>query len=572
MQIRNKYNLHILVIVLLHFSSWQLYAQTTDALPKTGNYYTLLYGDANHLIDRIDIQYPNTYQYLHTSVKPFLRSQVAGLVKQYEASDSFSKTDSFDLAGLKTDNDEYFTNRKNPYYHGDLFNFFYAASPAVFYEFFTIRINPVVHTEIGSSSDSAGLRFLNTRGVEIRGSIDDKIGFYLYATDNQAKFPAYVQQHIAENNQVVPGEGVSKIFKETGSDFSSTHGYIGLNATKHIQMQFGQDKLFIGDGIRSMIWSDQSKDFLFLKINTQIWRLNYQNVFAELANFDGSNIYNSLVHKKYAAMHHLSINITKNINLGAFETVVFDRTDPAGNPQGFELYYLNPVIFYRAVESGLGSSDNVILGTNWKWNFLNHFSFYGQFVLDEFIFDELFSGDGWWGNKYAAQMGLKYINAFGISNLDLQLEENLARPYIYSYEDDNGSSYTHYGQPLAHPLGANFNEQIISLWYQPAPKFTITNQLIMSLFGTDTSGSNFGGNPFLDYNTYEHAYGNEIGQGVQNNLMLNDFTVSWQFWPNVFIDGRFIYRKLNTSIADDQTETYFSIGIRMNDILRRNYF
>lgn len=547
-------------------------AQSPDELPKSGNIYTLIYGDADHLIDRVDIQYPNTYQFLHTSSKPFLRSQVAGLVAQYEKTDAFSKIDSFNLAYLKTDNDEYFTDRKNSYYHGNLFNFFYATSPAVFYEFFTIRINPVIHTEIGSSSDTSELKFLNTRGIEIRGSIDDKIGFYLYATDNQAKFPAYVQDHITNNNQVVPGEGVSKIFKETGSDFSSTHGYIGFNATKHIQMQFGQDKIFIGDGIRSMIWSDQSKDFLFLKINTQIWRLNYQNVFAELANFDGSNIYNSLVHKKYAAMHHLSVNITKNFNLGAFETVVFDRTDAGGNSQGFEFYYLNPVIFYRAVESGLGSSDNVVLGTNWKWNFLNHFSFYGQFVLDEFVFDELFNGNGWWGNKYAAQAGLKYIDAFSISNLDLQFEENLARPYIYSYEDENGSSYTHYGQPLAHPLGANFNEQIISLWYKPAPKFTITNQLVMSMFGSDTSGSNFGGNPFLDYNTYENEYGNKIGQGIQNNLLLNDFTASWQFWPNVFIDGRFIYRKLSSSIADDQTETYFSIGIRMNDILRRNYF
>lgn len=557
---------------LLQFSSFTIFSQSAGEMRGSANTYTLLYGDVNHLVDRIDIQYENTYRFLHTSVKPFLRGEVAALVDQYGRTDTFSKTDSFDLAYLKTDNDEFFSDRKNPYYKGNLFNFFYASSPAVFYEFFTIRINPVIHTEIGRSDSDSNLRFLNTRGLEIRGNIDDKVGFYVYATDNQAKFPDYVQSHIAENNQVVPGEGVSKIFKEFGSDFSSTHGYIAFNATKHIQMQFGQDKIFIGDGIRSMIWSDQSKDFLFLKINTQIWRLNYQNIYAELANFDGSNIYNSLVHKKYAAMHHLSINLTKNLNIGAFETVVFDRTDVAGNPQGFESYYLNPVIFYRAVESGLGSSDNVVLGTNWKWNFLHHFSFYGQFVLDEFVFDELFNGNGWWGNKYAAQAGLKYINAFNISHLDLQFEENLARPYTYSYEDENGSSYTHYGQPLAHPLGANFNEQIISVWYEPAPKFTIQNQLVLAKFGSDTSGSNYGGNPFLDYNTYEHAYGNEIGQGVRNKLLLNELTVSWQFWPNVFIDGIVIYRKQRNPEDGEQSETYFSIGIRMNDLLRRNYF
>ena len=167
---------------------------------------------------------------------------------------------------------------------------------------------------------------------------------------------------------------MAKIFKEEGFDYLSSHGYITFNATKNIAVQFGQDKIFIGDGIRSLIWSNNAKDHLMLKINTKIWRANYQNVFTELANYDGSNIYNSLVHKKYAAMHHLNFPITKNFHLGLFETIIFDRTGLYGAEKGFELNYLNPVIFYRAVESGLGSSDNVVLGTNWKWNFLQRFS------------------------------------------------------------------------------------------------------------------------------------------------------------------------------------------------------
>ncbi len=579
MQISSKYTLRSLML-LSFFTINQLAAQNSEVILPVGNYYTLLYGDVSHLVDRIDIKYPNTYQYLHTSVKPFLRMDVVMLALQYEKTDSaiassmhhpqLYNVDKFNSNYLKTDNDEFILHHKDKYYQGDLFNFFYSASPSSFYQFFTIKINPVIHTDIGFSTDSSGIRFLNTRGVELRGSIDDKVGFYLYATDNQAKFPAYVQEHIVDHYQVVPGESISKIFKETGSDFSSTHGYFGFKATRHIDVQFGQDKIFIGDGIRSLIWSDHSKDFLFLKLNTKVWRFNYQNVFAELSNVDGSNIYNSLVHKKYAAMHHLSVQLTKKINIGAFETIIFDRTDPGGNPEGFELYYLNPVIFYRAVESGLGSGDNAVIGTNWKWNFLSRFSFYGQFILDEFVFDELFGGDGWWGNKYGAQFGLKYIDAFHISNLDLQYEHNFVRPYTYSYDDLNGSSYTHYAEPLSHPLGSNFREHIISLWYQPVPKIVIHNQFINAGYGADTSGSNWGGNIFKDYNTYEQAYGNEIGQGVENQLMLNDLVISWQFWPNVFVDGRVIYRSVQSDVAAfERNETYFSIGIRMNDILRR---
>src|SRR5262249_43445166 len=153
-----------------------LFSQNQSDLPVMGNSYTLLYGNTDHLVDRIDIRYKNTYQYLHTDAKPYLRSHVAALVSQYAGTGPFSKTDSFNLNFLQTDNDEFFPAHTDRYYHGDVFNFFYSASPDVFYKFFTIRINPVLHTEAGFTSDTGAVRFLNTRGIELRGSIDDKVG------------------------------------------------------------------------------------------------------------------------------------------------------------------------------------------------------------------------------------------------------------------------------------------------------------------------------------------------------------------------------------------------------------
>jgi hypothetical protein len=78
------------------------------------------------------------------------------------------------------------------------------------------------------------------------------------------------------------------------------------------------------------------------------------------------------------------LNVGKNLTLGIWENVIFDRQDSLENDR-FEVDYFNPLIFYRAVEHGLNSSDNVLLGMDWKWNFLSRFSFYGQFVLDEFL-------------------------------------------------------------------------------------------------------------------------------------------------------------------------------------------
>ena len=71
--------------------------------------------------------------------------------------------------------------------------------------------------------------------------------------------------------------------------------------------------------------------------------------------------------RKYSALHHLSINLGKNFTLGLFENIIFERNDTTESG-GYEVDYLNPIIFYRAVEHGLNSSDNVMLGMDWKWN------------------------------------------------------------------------------------------------------------------------------------------------------------------------------------------------------------
>jgi hypothetical protein len=63
----------------------------------------------------------------------------------------------------------------------------------------------------------------------------------------------------------------------------------------------------------------------------------------------------------------LSINIGKKLNLGVFELVAFSPDDSASTDH-FRMDYLNPVIFYRAIEQQNGSTDNVLLGMDFKWN------------------------------------------------------------------------------------------------------------------------------------------------------------------------------------------------------------
>jgi hypothetical protein len=223
---------------------------------------------------------------------------------------------------------------------------------------------------------------------------------------------------------------------------------------------------------------------------------------------------------------------------------------------------LNPVILYRTIEQSVGSPDNVLLGVNAKWNIWQRLQLYGQFILDEFKFDELIiNQDGWWANKYGLQLGLTYPNVGGVDHLDLQVEYNTARPYTYTHFDSS-SNYTHYGAPLAHPLGANFKEYIALVTYRPHPKWAIDSRLIVMDYGLDVNGANFGRDWNRSYNSRVQDYGNTTGQGTAVRSIIFGLDVSYSLRHNVYLD--FHYFSRNESGLQDFMDQYIATGIRVN--------
>jgi hypothetical protein len=423
---------------------------------------------------------------------------------------------------------------------------------------FFLAINPVFQYYVGKEKDNDEHIFLNTRGVTLRGRIANKIGFAAYITDNQERDPMYVQEW-STARKAVPGAGFYKDFKTTGYDYFDARGYFTFGATKYIDFQFGYDKNFIGNGQRSLFLSDFSSPYLFLKINTRIWRFNYQNLFIELNSAQRLNA-DQLFPKKYAAIHHLDLAVTKWLNVGLYEAVIFGRVNH------FEFGYLNPVIFYRSIEQQNGSFDNAVLGMDIKANVARKFQFYGQLLVDEFNMTENKKGSGWWANKIAYQLGAKYIDAFNINNLDLQIESNRIRPFTYSHRD-SVANYTHYNQPLAHPLGANLQEFIGIIRYQPAPKWMVLAKAFYIMQGKDTGNVSFGSNIFLPsvppYRTNDYGY--ELGDVVKGKTGLASMLVSYELKPNFFIEVNGVYRKENaTTIAPSKNTFIVYAGIRWN--------
>ena len=203
--------------------------------------------------------------------------------------------------------------------------------------------------------------------------------------------------------------------------------------------------------------------------------------------------------KKYMSSHYLSINATKKLNISLFESVIW-RMNHAPGSSGFDVNYLNPIAMLRPIEFSVNSPDNVLVGLNAKYKLPFSSYLYGQLLLDEFTLDQIKSNNGYWANKFAYQLGYKIFNAFGIDNLTLQTEYNLARPYTYSHFNTQ-QNYAHYNQPLAHPLGANFSEFLLLINYK-WKKFVFDGKIIFSKYGGDIKGDPFsyGSNVYVSYN------------------------------------------------------------------------
>ena len=520
----------------------------------------------NILIERLEILGQNDSILNFSKAKPWNRIQVvrgALSFKQNHPNISLSKTDEYNLHSLYRNNIEYLSaEHRDSIRSKKTLGRFYR-TPANLYEVhvkdFDLIINPVIQFQYMKESDDDASLFLNSRGVAIRGRIANKIGFAASIIDNQERDPLYVRAW-EDKYQSVPGAGYYKNFKGTGFDYFDARGYFTFNVTKYIDVAFGYDRNFIGNGYRSLFLSDFSNNTLFLKLNTRIWKFNYQNLFMELHQTEPRGP-DRLLRKKYAVFHHLDVNVTKKLNIGLFEGVMFGRSNR------FEFGYLNPVIFYRSIEQQNGSFDNSVAGIDFKLNMLKQVQVYGQFLLDEFNLREIRKNDGWWANKWGLQLGAKYINAFGLKNLDLQLEHNRVRPYTYSHRDSI-ANYSHYNQPLAHPLGANFSEMIAMARYQPAPKWTIIGKIMYWKQGLDTGSRSFGSNIFLpNIPPYRQGdYGYEIVSGIESKTSFLSLLLSYELKENLFIEGSLVHRKIDVAAISSfsASSSIISVGIRWN--------
>lgn len=441
-------------------------------------------------------------------------------------------------------------------------------------------VDPGVDLQIGKDTGDDLNTFNNTRLINVSGGVGREITFGASIHESQGIFAGYFNRVITDaapdggNPGIVPGRGIAEDGGDGKFDYPMATGYVNYKPSPYFDLQLGHGQHFIGDGYRSLVLSDNAQPNPYFKVNAKFWKLDYTVLYTSLRDVRPEVTADGSFRTKYMVHHYLSWNATKNLNIGLFESVLWEND----NDRGFDFNYVNPVIFYQTVELETGSrGGNALLGVTAKYKFTNRVTGYAQLVLDEFSGAAVASGNGSFQNKSGYQLGLKWQNAF-IHNLSLQVEYNRVRPYTYSH-NSIVLNYANSNQALAHPWGANFYEAIFiarytkDRWYGLG-KFIYGKRGFDVLDGTDNAF--YGGNIYRTEDERVADLGNTLAQGNTASFTYAQLEAGYIINPasRLTIYGQVIHRAMSpqfdNAVVREEKTTWINFGLR-TDIFNWSY-
>lgn len=503
------------IILLTCFISVHLVAQND---PQAQNVY--INQEAQYVLDEWNIKTPAVE--FHSSFKPFVLSTLQN-----------------------------FSDTSVGFLHHPIKNFFLSKTfnegPNKHNQF-NFQSLPIIDLHAGYDLLSSKFVSETFGGANVKLNINNDFTFALTAIGGRVSYPGFIDTTIQTNGNIIPGLGRGFKNMDGSYSFSNLTGYMSYSPNKIFNFQLGKDKHFIGDGYRSLLLSDFSNNNPYFGINANIWRIQYNVWYSwmqDFSRYDGSQ---KSLQNKYGTFHYLSFNAFKEFNISFFENVVWQGTD-TNRVRTFDVNYLNPIVFYRPQEYSVGSADNSMMGLNASAKLFGRLKIYAQAVADEFFLKEIRARRGWWANKQGWQLGAKYINAFKIKGLTLQVEYNQVRPYTYTHGSVQ-QNYANYGQALAHPFGANFKEYLGFVSYR-ANRWMLSFQGLSAEIGMDSLGANMGQNIFLSYTTRPREYGHKTTQGNKRQLMQSDIKFTYYIIPQMNLRMELGY--IQRSISDDRT-------------------
>jgi hypothetical protein len=264
--------------------------------------------------------------------------------------------------------------------------------------------------------------------------------------------------------------------------------------------------------------------------------------------------------RKWALFHYLDWNVSKRVSFGFFNALISPEADDDGKRRGFDLNFVNPILFASSLGPSASPKDNTLMGFTGKYKIFDKTAIYGQLLLDRFKANDFFSGNNT-DNTNGVQLGIRGADIFQVKRLNYLFEFNTVKPYTYSNQQTM-SSYTFYGDPLGHPFGANFRE-FLGIFNYSVGRFDFQGQLDYGKYGLDVNATDNTGKDIVKPFDPSVNTTTTVGQGLSTHLYYAEGTVSFLINPkyNLRFELSGLYRQQKNALSDDKT-TLITFGLR----------
>ncbi len=253
---------------------------------------------------------------------------------------------------------------------------------------YSITINPIFDFQRTYDRDikhDEKIYFLNTRGYDIYGRLGKRIYFKSEFYENQARYPRY-EDSIINVMKGIPGQGFAKSFKghsgdRSGKDWGIIFGALSVDINKYMKVTLGNGKNFVGSGYRSVVLSDVSFSYPYLRTDLNFGNFYYYVLWAYMQSDSWLYFTRGDSHYKYASYHVAGWKPTPKLELSIIEGVMWDNTDKDGlykySKPSAQMFV--PVMFLPMAINGFNAENRVQIGYDVNYSPIHNLKFYHQY-------------------------------------------------------------------------------------------------------------------------------------------------------------------------------------------------
>jgi len=319
-----------------------------------------------------------------------------------------------------------------------------------------ITINPIFDFQRTYDRDIKNdekIYFLNTRGFDLYGRLGKRVYFKSEFYENQARYPRY-EDSIINVMKGIPGQGFAKSFKgnsgdASGKDWGIIFGALSVDINSNMRVTLGNGKNFVGSGYRSVILSDVSFSYPYLRTDLRFGNFYYYVLWAYMQSDSWLYFTRGDSHYKYASYHVAGWKPTPKLELSIIEGVMWKNTDKDGlykYSPNMEMF--NPVMLMPLAIHGFNGDSRVQIGYDINYSPVSNLKLYTQYNYQGNYEDKVRKdGVDLSETYYGFQVGAHWFDLLFGMLPDLKSHAQLEYNKSNITYGDSSSDFWNYGYP-----------------------------------------------------------------------------------------------------------------------------